>query len=647
MGEQHVEIASGDELRRGFTKALLRDVRALELMLERDMIESGARRIGAEQEVVLVDRNYRPMPVSDRVLEALDDPRFTVELGRFNVEFNLDPLPFEPGCLAELEHQLTGAMSNLRLACETLGATPVLCGILPSLTKDDLSGDNLTDRPRYHQLDNVLRELRGGQPYELRINGIDELSVIHDSVMLEASNTSFQVHFQVDPDDFAQYHNIAQAITGPMLAACTNSPLLFGRRLWRETRIALFQQSVDTRAKSDHLREFMARVSFGSSWTEDSVLEIYKEDIARFKPLFPSHIDEHSLDMVERGERPKLRALCLHNGTVYRWNRACYGSLDNVAHLRIENRLLPAGPSVIDEVANAAFWFGLIRGVRDSFGDIAQHMDFDDALNDFVSAARYGLEAQLSFAGMEPTPARELLALKMLPLAHRGLEAAGFDEHEIERYLGVVERRVATGRTGSDWQLRSYARTKAQKKSQRTATLTAALIERQSTGQPVHEWELAEHDDADDWREQFRYVGQYMTTDLFTVHEDDILDLAASLMDWKHIRHVPVEDADHKLVGLVSSRAMIRHLARARHETDPKAVPVREVMTRDPLTVSTKTSTLEAISLMREHKVGCLPVVDPSRKLVGIVSEHDLIVLAQPLVARLLGEGDERPTKPT
>ncbi|MCA9307661.1 MAG: hypothetical protein KDA16_14110, partial [Phycisphaerales bacterium] len=238
----------------------------------------------------------------------------------------VDPIGFGGDCLRRLEESVVGYLRRAREAAAEVGARVLLTGILPSLGKADLGMHNISEKPRYYALNEALGRLRGNRPYQLSIKGIDELILEHDNVMLEACNTSFQAHFQVDPGTFARHYNTAQAVAGAVLAACANSPLLFGRRLWRETRIALFQQSVDTRAPSSLMRESVGRVSFGNHWVEDSVLDIFREDIARFKTLFSDIEEEESIAILESGELPKLRALCLHNGTVYRWMRACYGS---------------------------------------------------------------------------------------------------------------------------------------------------------------------------------------------------------------------------------------------------------------------------------------------------------------------------------
>ncbi|RMH14934.1 MAG: hypothetical protein D6701_10680, partial [Gemmatimonadetes bacterium] len=290
---------------RRFTKALLADLQALEAMLEQGMIESGVRRIGCEQEMFLVDQSWRPAPVSVDVLGRLSHDAFTTELALFNLEMNIEPRLLAGTCFSDLEARITELLGLADEAARGVGARVVLSGILPTLAKSDLSLDNITPRPRYYALNEALTRMRGGA-YRLRIEGMDELHVEHDSVMLEACNTSCQVHLQVDADEFARLYNVAQLVVAPVLAAAVNSPLLFGRRLWAETRIALFQQSLDTRSSSVHLRDLAPRVRFGDGWIKRSVTELFQEDIAQFRVLMTQDVDEDPFALLDQGQVPRL-----------------------------------------------------------------------------------------------------------------------------------------------------------------------------------------------------------------------------------------------------------------------------------------------------------------------------------------------------
>jgi CBS domain-containing protein len=630
MGEHDVKELDSVSLR-AFTRSLLGDLQALETMLRTGAIESGVRRIGAEQELFLVDKNFNPAPIAMEMIERVADEHFTTELARFNLEFNTDPLSFGGDCLHLMEGQLSGLLAKARVAAAGLNAEVIMTGILPTLDISDLTLENMTPKPRYFALNEAMRRLRGSA-YEFYIKGTDELIIRHESVMVEACNTSFQAHFQVGPEEFAALYNLTQAVAAPVLAASCNSPLLFGRRLWRETRIALFQQSVDHRAAGLHMREQAPRVSFGKRWVDDSVLEIFQEDIARFKVLLSADIDEDSLAVLRAHGVPALKALRLHNGTIYRWTRPCYGVMEGHPHLRIENRILPAGPSILDEVANAALWFGLLSGLSRVYPDIRRVMEFDTAQENFVAAARLGIRAQFGWPGHHHIPADELILEELLPVARDGLKLKGIDPTDVDRYLGVIEERVRSKRTGAQWQLESFHSLRDRgTRGERLAAITGAIIENQKTGLPVTQWPLANLEHAGGWEKHFGQLEQFMTTDLITTHADEAIELVANLMHWKRIRHVPVEDNEHRLIGLVSQSSLIKLLAERSPEIGRTPISVREVMSTDLVSVSPETRTVEAIQLMRKHRVGCLPVVKEER-LVGIVTEYDFLIIAGQLL---------------
>jgi len=425
-----------------------------------------------------------------------------------------------------------------------------------------------------------------------------------------------------------------------VLAAAVNSPLLFAKRLWAETRIALFQQSLDTRSATLDLRDLSPRVRFGDKWVESSVIELFQEDIARFRVLLATQIAEDPEAVLAAGGVPKLEALQLHNSTVYRWNRPCYGISEGRPHLRIECRALPSGPTVIDEVANAAFWIGAVLGTAEEYGDVTQVLDFDDVKTNCLSAAKLGLNAAMTWTDGRTMSAPRLILDILLPLARRGLELYGVDRADIDRYLGVIHDRVDSGQTGATWMLKSVAHMKGEgTRSERLAAVTAALVRLQREERPVHEWPLAELDEAGGWKQNYLTVEQYMTTHLFTVHEDELVELVAFLMDRKQIRHVLVEDDNHRLVGLVSYRSVLRLVAESGSGRIEDDRPVKEIMDPHPVVVAPSTPTLEAIELMRDHKVSCLPVVQDER-LVGIVSERDFMPIAYQLLEERLREGE-------
>jgi CBS domain-containing protein/gamma-glutamylcysteine synthetase len=626
------------ERQREFMAALLDDVRALEQMLGNNMFESGVRRIGAEQELFIINDSWRPARGVLGVLERLrGDSHYTTELGQFQLEVNCDPQTLTGDGLTALHTQLDMLVEKARRAAGELGLAVVLMGILPTMQKSDLGIEAMVPSARYMQLNKIVTSLRGGK-FEVSIKGLDELILDHDSVMVEACNSSFQVHLQVAPAEFAHMYNLAQLLAAPLMAISANSPIVFNRRLWAETRIALFRQAVDTRRRTSVHRETEARVSFGTRWVRRSIVEIYKEDIARFRALVGTDLDESPLAVLERGGIPQLKALRLHNGTIYRWNRPCFGVTDGKPHLRIENRLMPAGPSTLDEVANAAFWSGMMVELGARELEFTHRIDFDQAGANFYTAAREGIGSHFTWLDGEDVSARELILDRLLPVAEAGLHRQQVNPADIKRYLGVVEERVKTARTGARWQLSSWnsLRDRATP-SERATAVVAATVQRQLSGRPVSEWERARLDETKVSPKNYQRVEHYMTSDLFTVHADDPIEMVANLMIWERIRHVPVEDEEHRLLGVVTHRAVMRFIMGG---GSPRRTAVAEIMKRDVYTVTPETPTIEALRTMRRLKVGCLPVIHEER-LVGIVTEEDFMDLAAKLLEEQIGGAEQ------
>ncbi len=637
MGEQRVRSVSNISVRHQFIQSLLEDMEALDHMLTEEWFETSPIRIGAEQELCLVNqRTFKPATTAMEVLSQLKDlPWLESELASFNLEINLDPREFSGSCLSDMEKETSSKLQQLRTHLNEQNTDLVLTGILPTLRKYHLDRSNLTPKERYRLLIDAIDQERIGHAYELRLRGIDELLVKHDSPLMEACNTSFQVHLQTSPADFVHWYNIAQALAAPVMAIAANSPIVFGRRLWHESRIALFQQALDVRTTHDHMRERSPRVSFGNHWLNDSIMEIYREDIARFRVLLSCETEEKAMERIRRSEAPKLRALQVHNGTVYRWNRPCYGiSPNGKPHLRIENRVLPAGPTVTDEIANAAFWLGALTGYAQIHKDIRPLMDWEDVRDNFGKAARTGIDSKFTWFKEQKVSACDLILQELLPIAREGLTFRNLKSEDIDNYLGIIEERAKKHINGAHWQLKAYNKLlKETSRDEALSVLTHSIIDNQNKNKPVHEWKSPKLDDLKDYRPAKLRVEEFMETDLFTVQKEDLIDLVARLMDWRQIRYMPVEDTKGNLSGLITMRLLLRHFTKAKENGQP-ATLVKDIMVEEPITISPNATITEAMQIMRSNKIGCLPVTQHG-ELIGIITEMDFLRISSRLIERL------------
>jgi CBS domain-containing protein len=629
MGDKQVTSEYDDQQMRLFTLGVLSDLQALENMLGSGMFEEDVRRIGAEQEMFLVDSAMHPAPIVMELIDEARDGRLTTEIGKFNLEANLTPRDFKGDCLRLMEDELYEVLDVVRKAASKFDSGVVLAGILPTIQLSDLTHDNLTPNPRYHEIDRVVTKLHG-ENRVIQIKGLDELHLTLQDTFIEFCNTSFQIHLQVGARDFVRHYNWAQAIAAPVLASAVNSPLLLNHRLWHETRLALFQHATDTRSTVHKERNQTPRVNFGERWVDDSIIEVLREDAVRFRILLTQAVEENSLEVLACGGIPKLGAWRLHNGTIWRWNRPCYGIVNGKPGIRIEARYLPAGPSVADEMANAAFFLGLMSSLPDEFGDVSKLVSFDDAKNNFYNAARYGLGGQIRGLDGKSRRIGPLILEELLPRAHRGLLEAGIDATDAARLLEIIEKRVTAEKSGARWMIDSLAAMdKRAKLNVKMRSLTAAMKVNQENRKPMHEWPLAQIPAESDWIDNYKTVEQFMAVDLFTVRPEDILDLAASLMHWRHVRHVPVEDDGGHLIGIVSHRDLIELLASGKLSS-AEPIVIRDIMKTDLVTIAPDSPTLDALELMRERNIGCLPVVKDAR-LVGLVTAYDFLTVSAKL----------------
>jgi len=452
---------------------------------------------------------------------------------------------------------------------------------------------------------------------ELHIKGVDEINLHHDSILYEGCNTSFQGHLQLDVEDFSNSYNWAQAIAGPVLSICANSPVLMGRELWQESRIALFRQSVDTRASTYLPSERDARVGFGNDWAKGSIVDFYKDSVSNFRSWITDDSKIDSLNELGNGKIPKLKALQLHNGTVYKWNRLCYGITNQKPHVRIENRYLPAGPTTHDEIANFMFWVGVMKGRPKHYDDLHTKMDFKDAKSNFYNAARYGTAAQFYWNGVLVT-CKELLLDEFLPIAYRGLYSMKVKPEDVEKYLGIIENRIK-GKNGARWMVESLRKlSKEHQKADALRILTASMYENERNGYTIDAWQLARGNEYV-CEESQKVVRHYMNTKIITIQENDSAALALKMMEWKNIHHVPVVNVHFNLTGLLTWTDVETYA----DNTENLHICIKDIMRTKLITATQDTKLADARERMNQHEINCLPVVE-GKRLLGIITTKDL-----------------------
>jgi len=453
-----------------FQLRLQQETRLLERWLEDGVFPQGEHVVGFELEAWLVDESAHPVPINEALLQRLNDPLVVPELAKFNLEFNGTPQRLTGSAFSLLAGELTHTWNSCNRLAEAWDARLTMIGILPTVVRGDLSPSNMSFMQRYHALDEQLAMLRDGAPVRVDISGRDHLRFSHKDVMLESATTSFQIHLKVDADKAGRFYNAAKLVSAVLVAVGANSPYLFGAELWEETRIPLFEQAVPVvggeRAK---------RVTLGTRYV-DSIFDCFATNLDSYPVLLPQIMDETD-------QLPHLR---LHNGTIWRWNRPLIGfDRNNKPHIRIEHRVVPAGPSVADSIANAAFFVGLVCALAGQPAAPEKRLPFSQAKENFYRAARDGLEAEISWLGGRSGRLRELILNELLDLAETGLDKLGIDTEESKHWLGIIAGRVATGQNGAFWQ-RAWVR----RHGVDMAALTESYLERQETLRPVHEWTL-------------------------------------------------------------------------------------------------------------------------------------------------------------
>jgi len=489
MGRDIQAIKISGEDRRIYRAKLARSLDVFARMLRERLFESDPVLVGQEIELNLVDSQGAPSMRNTDVLAAIADPAWATEVGQFNLEINVPPRQLDADAVADLEQEIRASLNAGDGKARSVGSRIVMIGILPTLRKQDVHAGTMSANERFRVLNEQIFAARG-EDMRIEIDGPEQLLTHSDSITPEAACTSVQLHLQVSPDAFANYWNAAQAIAGVQVAVGANSPFLFGKQLWHETRITLFEQATDTRPDELKRQGVRPRVWFGERWIT-SVFDLFEENIQFFPALLPISEDEDPLATLERGECPQLAEMSLHNGTIYRWNRPVYAVVDSAPHLRVENRVLPAGPTVADVMANAAFYYGLVRVLAESERPIWTQTSFGTAAENLHEAARHGLGAQLYWPGLGDVPVSELVLRRLLPLAREGLGRWGVGSAHIDRLLGIIGQRCLTGQNGAAWQIAAVTALTEQGGLDRDEALrqmTQRYIEHMHTNEPVHAW---------------------------------------------------------------------------------------------------------------------------------------------------------------
>ncbi len=489
MGDKLDKTQFTREDRAQYRKKVKRCLEVLERMLQEDRFEKHRKLIWLEIELNLADDRCHPRMMNEEVLARIASRDFQTELGQFNIEVNVAPHKLVGTVFSELAEELRTSLNYADRKANELGGRIVMIGILPTLMDTHMAAENFSRNARYALLNEQIINVRG-EDIRLSIEGVEKLETSVSSILPEAGCTSVQFHLQVDPEAFASYWNAAQAAAGVQIALGANSPFLFGRELWRETRTVLFEQATDTRTEELIVQGVRPRVWFGERWI-GSALDLFLENVRYFPALLPLCEDEDPVEVLEHGGVPHLRELRLHNGTVYRWNRPVYDVARGKPHLRVENRVLPAGPTVVDTIANAAFYYGLVRTLADEDCPVWMRMSFSVAAQNFHAAARHGIDAELYWPGLGTVPATELVLRKLLPMAYEGLDAWRIEPAERDLYLGIIEQRCRTRTNGAAWQSRMFHycyETKGMDRLEALETMTRRYSELMRGNEPVHTW---------------------------------------------------------------------------------------------------------------------------------------------------------------
>ncbi len=489
MGDDVTQTEYSREQRLQYRRKVQLSLDVFETMLTQSSFDFDRPLTGMEIECNLVDADYQPAMTNREVLASIADPAFQTELGAYNIEFNVPPRPLPGRSDFEQEEEVRESLNAAETKANSDGAHIVMIGILPTLMPEHLTAGWMSESTRYQALNDSIFTARG-EDIMIDISGPERLTLQSASIAPESACTSMQLHLQVSPADFARNWNAAQVLAGPQLAVGANSPYFFGHELWAETRIELFAQATDTRPDELKTQGVRPRVWFGERWIT-SIFDLFEENVRYFPSLLPEVSDEDPVAELAAGRTPTLPELRLHNGTIYRWNRPVYDVVDGRPHLRVENRVLPAGPTVVDMLANSAFYYGALRALSDDDRPVWSKLSFVAAERNFTAAARSGLDARLYWPGLGEVTPDELVLRELLPLAHDGLERWGVSSDARDRFLGVIEGRAKSGRNGSVWQVETVhaLQERGLARPQALAEMLRLYCKRMHSNEPVHTWD--------------------------------------------------------------------------------------------------------------------------------------------------------------
>jgi hypothetical protein len=489
MGDEVSESRFSREQRQRYREKVQLCLDVFERMLGTTTFDAERPLVGLEVELNLVDAAYQPFFGNLAVLEEIADPAYQTELGAYNIELNVPPRTLAGDGADDLETGLRGSLNAAEQKANLRGGHIVMIGILPTLAPEHMEGAGwMSPSARYAALNDSILAARG-EDIHLDIHGVERLNTYASTLAPESACTSVQLHLQVSPQDFARNWNAAQLLAGPQLALGANSPFFFARELWRETRIELFSQATDTRPPELRNQGVRPRVWFGERWIT-SIFDLFEENVRYFPALLPEIGDEDPVAEFEAGRAPKLQELRLHNGTVYRWNRPVYDVVDGHPHVRVENRVLPAGPTVVDILANAAFYYGTLRVLAEDERPVWSKLTFPTAEENFFECARRGIEATCYWPGAGEVTVDELILRRLLPLAYEGLDRWGVSPGVRDRLLGIVEQRAKTGRNGATWQAETVHTLQERGMARREALehMLRLYCEGMHANEPVHCW---------------------------------------------------------------------------------------------------------------------------------------------------------------